>query len=85
MPGNPLRMAALAAALAAIARPLAAQSWDGPEVRALLARAIERRGASFADSGLQDWSAHAHGFVFFLGQIGEGLAEPPRGTTSASQ
>jgi hypothetical protein len=55
-----------------------AQAWDSPEARALVARAIERRRATFADSELTDWSARAHGFVFFLGQIGEGLAEPPR-------
>ena len=58
--------------------PLAAQQWDGPAARALVARAIARRSAAFADSGLVDFSARAHGFVFFLGQIGEGLAEPPR-------
>jgi len=55
-----------------------AQAWDSPEARELVARAVERRGAAFADSSLKDWSARAHGFVFFLGQIGEGLAEPPR-------
>ncbi len=37
-----------------------------------------RRALAFADSSLRDWTARAHGFVFFLGQIGEGLAEPPR-------
>lgn len=31
-----------------------------------------------ADSGLRDFQARAHGFVFFLGQMGEALAEPPR-------
>ncbi len=55
-----------------------AQEWDGPEVRALVARAIARRTAALADTGLRDFSARAHGFVFFLGQIGEGLSEPPR-------
>jgi hypothetical protein len=65
-------------AAAALAAPLAAQEWDAPVARALVARAIARRAASFADSGLADWSARADGFVFFLGQIGEGLSEPPR-------
>ncbi len=57
---------------------LAAQHWDAPDALALLERAIARRQAAFADTALRDWSARAHGFVFFLGQIGEGLAEPPR-------
>jgi len=56
----------------------AAQDWDSPTALALVARAIARRNAAFADSGLRDFSARAHGFVFFLGQIGEGLSEPPR-------
>jgi hypothetical protein len=57
---------------------LRAQSWDDPVTRDLVDRGIGRRGLAFADSSLRDWSARAHGFVFFLGQIGEGLAEPPR-------
>jgi hypothetical protein len=70
--------AALLLLLGAGAAPLAAQQWDGPAARALVARAIARRSAAFADSALADFSSRAHGFVFFLGQIGEGLAEPPR-------
>ena len=58
--------------------PLAAQDWGGAEARALVERAVVRRREAFADSQLTDWSARAHGFVFFLGQIGEGLSEPPR-------
>jgi len=65
-------------AFATAPRPAAAQEWDSPEVRALVARAIERRTAALADTGLKSFSARAHGFVFFLGQIGEGLSEPPR-------
>jgi hypothetical protein len=57
---------------------LTAQDWDSPGVRALVARAIARRQAAFADTALKDFTARAHGFVFFLGQIGEGLSEPPR-------
>ncbi|MEK6610422.1 MAG: hypothetical protein AABZ35_05845 [Gemmatimonadota bacterium] len=70
----------LGLALLAIAshRPLAAQAWDSPTSRALVARAIARRAETLADTGLSDFSARAHGFVFFLGQIGEGLSEPPR-------
>src|SRR5512135_587814 len=65
-------------ALPGTPRTLAAQDWDTPEVRALVARAIARRQAAFADTALQDFTARAHGFVFLLGQIGEGLSEPPR-------
>ncbi len=57
---------------------LHAQAWDSQAARELLGRAVARRQAAFADTALRDWSARAHGFVFFLGQIGEGLAEPPR-------
>jgi len=56
----------------------AAQAWDAPEARELMERAVARRSLAFADTSLHDWSARAHGFVFFLGQIGEGLSEPPR-------
>lgn len=55
-----------------------AQSWNGPEVEALVARAIARRATVQADSGLRSFRARAHGFVFFLGQLGEGFTEPPR-------
>jgi hypothetical protein len=44
----------------------------------LVRRAIDRRLASQADSALKSYSARAHGFVFFLAQVGEGLAEPAR-------
>ncbi len=40
-------------------------------------RAIQRRIEARADSGLRDYYARAHGFVFFLGQLGD-LSEPPR-------
>ncbi|MBI1722810.1 MAG: hypothetical protein HYR48_02750, partial [Gemmatimonadetes bacterium] len=64
--------------LLAAHQKLAAQSWDSPAARALVDHAIARRTAALADTGLSDFSSRAHGFVFFLGQIGEGLAEPPR-------
>jgi hypothetical protein len=43
-----------------------------------VARAISRRSLAAADTSLHDYKAAAHGFVFFLGQFGEGLSEPPR-------
>ena len=64
--------------MAVVAPPLWAQAWNAPDARDLIDRGIERRSASFADSSLRDWTARAHGFVFFLGQVGEDLAEPPR-------
>jgi hypothetical protein len=73
-----LGVALAAVAAAAAPRPATAQDWDGPVVRELVARAVARRQAAFADTTLTDFSARAHGFVFFLGQIGEGLRESPR-------
>jgi hypothetical protein len=52
--------------------------WNSPETLALVDRAVERRLAVQADSTLASYRARAHGFVFFLAQIGEGLTEPPR-------
>jgi hypothetical protein len=77
--GLRLRALVLCAAAAALpARTLSAQGWDSPAARALVERAVARRQAALADTGLVDFTARAHGFVFFLGQIGEGLQEPPR-------
>ena len=58
--------------------PLAAQQWNTPEVLALVARGVERRQTAQADSSLQSYRTRAHGFVFFLAQLGETLTEPPR-------
>ena len=41
-------------------------------------RAIDRRSLAAGDTALRDYKAQAHGFLFFLGQFGEGLTEPPR-------
>lgn len=56
---------------------VSAQDWNSQEVLAIARRAVERRATVQADSGLRDYRARAHGFVFFLGQLGE-LSEPPR-------
>ncbi|MBA3316720.1 MAG: hypothetical protein H0T50_01340 [Gemmatimonadales bacterium] len=58
--------------------PLTAQGWDSPEALALVRRAVDQRAAVEADSMLRSYRTRAHGFVFFLAQIGEGLTEPPR-------
>jgi hypothetical protein len=55
-----------------------AQTWNGDSALALARRAIERRAVSAIDTALRDYKAQAHGFLFFLGQFGEGLTEPPR-------
>src|SRR5947208_15692035 len=59
------------------ARPVA-QAWNGDSALALARRAIERRAHAASDTALRDYKAQAHGFLFFLGQFGEGLTEPPR-------
>jgi len=64
--------------LVAAASPAAAQGWDAPDALALVRRAVEQRAAVEADSVLRSYRTRAHGFVFFLAQIGEGLTEPPR-------
>lgn len=57
---------------------LPAQQWNSETARAFVAQAIARRAANQA-SGLEDYRARAHGFVFFLAQLGdEGFAEPPQ-------
>ncbi len=60
------------------AAALAAQGWNAPAATALVRRAVERRLAAQADSSLVSYRTRAHGFVFFLAQVGEGLTEPPR-------
>ena len=55
-----------------------AQDWNSDSALALARRATERRVRAAGDTTLRDYKAQAHGFVFFLGQFGEGLTEPPR-------
>jgi hypothetical protein len=58
--------------------PLAAQAWNAPAALALARRATARRLVAQTDSTLTSYRTRAHGFVFFLAQVGEGLTEPPR-------
>jgi hypothetical protein len=58
--------------------PLCAQSWDTPETLALVRRAVDHRLAVQTDRSLTSYRARAHGFLFFLAQVGKGLADPPR-------
>src|SRR6266550_386655 len=55
-----------------------AQAWNSDAALALTRRAVLRRGGAVADSSLHDYKAQAHGFLFFLGAFGQGLADPPR-------
>lgn len=57
---------------------LLAQDWNSADALTLVRRGVERRGERLADSTLRDYRVVAHGFVFFLGQLAEGLQEPPR-------
>ena len=61
-----------------LSRPAAAQTWNGDSALALAQRAIARRQRAAGDTALHDYKAQAHGFLFFLGQLGEGLTAPPR-------
>ncbi len=64
--------------LVAHASSVLGQSWNSAEALALVRRAVDRREAARADSSLLSYRTRAHGFVFFLAQVGEGLTEPPR-------
>ena len=61
-----------------VAPSMGAQEWNDPAALALVRRGIAHRSARQADSTLVDYHVRAHGFVFFLGQLAEGLQEPPR-------
>ena len=58
--------------------PAPAQTWNSKEALSLAHRAVQRRSGTVTDSSLHDYKAQAHGFLFFLGAFGQGLAEPPR-------
>ncbi len=57
---------------------LGAQQWNADAADVLVARGIAQRAVRQADTTLRDFRVRAHGFVFFLGQMAEGLREPPR-------
>ncbi len=74
-----LRNAALLfCVLGAAAPAISAQDWNSQGALALVSRGIARRAERQADSSLRDFRVRAHGFVFFLAQLAEGLQEPPR-------
>src|SRR5690606_31711978 len=65
------RFLVVAAATLILAAPLPAQQWNTPEALSLAAAGAERRQAAEADSTLTSYHTRAHGFVFFLAQVGE--------------
>lgn len=73
-----LRLLVIPVLACCLAPALAAQAWNTPEVLALVGRGAARRQVVEADTNLQSYRAEAHGFVFFLAQVGSGLSEPPR-------
>src|SRR3954465_12410289 len=76
-----LLVAALAACSGVVAlapRAAGAPQWNDARSRALVERATARRARQLADTGNKDYKAVAHGYVTFLAQVGEGLAEPPK-------
>lgn len=58
--------------------PVLAQDWNDSAAMRLVERGIARRQRANADTTLRSYRSRAHGFVFFLAQVGEGLTEPPR-------
>jgi hypothetical protein len=75
-----LAMVTAACGLALLLAPASvrAQQWNDAQSRELVERATARRAQQLADTGLRDYRAVAHGYVTFLAQVGEGLAEPPK-------
>ncbi|HVH68852.1 MAG TPA: hypothetical protein VM716_13365 [Gemmatimonadales bacterium] len=75
-----MRVALTACAVGILVCPESAraQAWNSEGALSLARRAILRRSGAVADSSLHDYKAQAHGFLFFLGAFGQGLADPPR-------
>jgi hypothetical protein len=74
----PLVAASLALTGLAHPAPARSQAWGSEQAVALARRAVLRRSGAAADTTLHDYKTQAHGFLFFLGAFGEGLADPPR-------
>lgn len=76
---RPALILAVAGAVAASpAATLAQRSWNDSTTRQLVARATDRRARQLADSGLADYTAQAHGYLTFLGQVGDSFLLPPK-------
>ena len=75
-----MRLALAASTVGILACPALAraQTWNSEGAVSLARRAVARRSGTVADTSLHDYKAQAHGFLFFLGAFGQGLADPPR-------
>lgn len=69
---------AVPVALSAQQRVADSASWNDLPTLHLVDRAIARRAAQLADTGLVDYKATAHGYLTFLVQVGDGFPDPPR-------
>lgn len=69
---------AASAAPAVLEAQAPARGWNDAASRAVAERATARRARQLADSGLVDYIARAHGYLTFLGQVGEGFLLPPK-------
>jgi hypothetical protein len=72
-----------AIAVVACAAPASAQGagprrWNDSATVELVSRAVQRRTAQLADTGLTDYKAVAHGYLTFFAQLGEGFPVPPQ-------
>lgn len=74
VPGILLGLALLCQAVT----PLAAQGWNDSAAVALVQRGIAARARAEPDSSLKSYHTKAHGFVFFLAQVGQQLQGAPR-------
>lgn len=66
------------AAQTVVARNAKASAWHDIAADSLIDRATQRRSLQLADSTLLSYRADAHGFLAFLGQLGEGVIIPPK-------
>jgi hypothetical protein len=71
-------LAIAAAAGSATAQGGGARPWNDSSSLDLVSRAIVRRTAQLADTGLADYKAVAHGYLTFFAQLGEGFPDPPQ-------
>lgn len=53
-------------------------TWNDARTLEVVERAVARRSQRFADRGLTDYRAEAHGYLTFLAQFGKGFPEPPK-------
>ncbi len=73
-----LACCAVPIALSAQQRAADSVSWNDLPTLRLVDRAIARRAAQLADTGLADYKAQAHGYLTFLAQVGDGFPDPPK-------